>query len=83
MIMEREVAFSSKVADAAKVLDSISLPSLPEESDELVKKRSRGVGLKWEPHLDPTGEYSPYVERIKNILKCRLRGKIVVSRSAC
>ena len=60
MIMEREVAFTSKVADAAIVLDSISLPSLPEESDELVKKRSRGVGLKWEPHLDPTGEYYHY-----------------------
>ena len=39
MIMEREVAFTSKVADAAIVLDSIFLPSLPEESDELVKKR--------------------------------------------
>ena len=49
MIMEREVAFASTVADAAIVLDSITFPSLPEESDELVKKRSRGVGLKWEP----------------------------------
>ena len=41
MIMEREVAFTSKVADAAIALDSISLPSLQEESDESVKKRSR------------------------------------------